>query len=166
MPPSPPPKRWNGNEMIRLALTFAVLALGQPETRTFYGAGVAGFATSSPKPSGWAVAATEMSARASVWSFSEYDVTRVQGARPIAFQSSVRTGLATPLRNVGPATMYGLIDAGVANSSTTVGGAISTGGVAVLPIGKTLVLLFGGRVLKTAIGGSQTIWNIGFGWRQ
>lgn len=137
------------------------------DTVTFYGAGLTVQAQSSPKPSGWAVVATEINKSAQLYSLSESDFLSVNGR----IQSSVRTGFAVPISvsNVKlpwNATLYGLFDGGVATNGTASGLAYSGGAVALIPVtmGSTkLDVILGVRVLKTNTGGTQLEAEIGFG---
>ena len=79
-------------------------------------------------------------------------------------QSSVRTGIATPLRTIGTVTIYGLGDAGTSTTGSASGSAFAGGGIAIIPVGrKGLQAVAGVRILKTAVGGTQTLVEIGFG---
>jgi hypothetical protein len=79
-------------------------------------------------------------------------------------QTSVRTGMATPIRSIGQVQIYGLADAGTATVGTSSGSAFSGGGVALVPMGsKGWQMVLGVRVLKTAVGGSQSFLEIGLG---
>lgn len=155
--------------MIRRLLVPALLLLlrgcapAPALAQTFYGAGVSLIAQSSPKPSGWAVVATEVNQKQALWSFSETDLTTAAIRNGLlAVQSSARTGIATTLRSFGKWTLYGLADGGVATVGTATGGAYAGGGLLVIPV-KAINLLLGVRILKTSVGGTQSIIEIGFG---
>lgn len=86
------------------------------------------------------------------------------GNKKGAIQSSVRTGIATPLRSFGAVTLYTLGDAGAATSGANSGVAFGTGAVALVPIGKHgYSLIIGFRAVQSTVGGLQQMVEIGFG---
>lgn len=125
---------------------------------TFVAAGVTLLPQTQPHPTGWAVVATEVSTSAQIYSFSETDYSLVNGK----FQTSARTGLATPLRKFGGMTLYGLGDAGMVTTGVNTGAAYAGGGVLVIPSGKFDVIV-GIREVHTSINGNATLIEVGFG---
>ena len=145
--------------MPTLALFFLLAApvCGQ----SFYGAGTSLLPQSSPKPTGWAVFGTLASSKGQIWSVSEVDFTRGTGK---LVQSSVRTGIATPMRSFGPVTIYVLGDAGAATVGSNSSAAFGTGSVALIPIRKSgYSVMIGFRAIQSAVGGLQQTVEIGFG---
>lgn len=141
-------------------ILLPVLLMSIGYGQSFFGAGFSSLPQSSPKPSGWAAVSILANKAAQVFSFSEMDFTPA-GKR---VQTSVRTGMATPLRSIGNVQIYGLADAGTATVGTSSGSAFSGGGIALVPVGpKGWQMVFGVRVLKTAVGGSQSVIEFGFG---
>lgn len=132
---------------------------------TFYAFGVSALTQSSPKPTGWVVVAHLIQKSAQLWSFSESDYTYAKLTKQV--QSSVRTGIATPLRKFGTVTVYGLGDGGVASTGTSAGFAVAGGLCAPIDLGRKSGFQFvpGWRLLHTATGGTQNIVEFGIGWR-
>lgn len=156
-----------GSDLLRLALVlfaFAAACFAQsalPQNWAGVGAGLN--QASRPPVAGWFSYATLISQSGQLYSFSTHDVFLSQ-AKPYTVQTSVRTGLATVLRTIGPLVVLGLGDAGLAAGGTSVGGAFSGGGIGVLRLGKTSwTIAAGARVLKTSTGGSQTVYELGLG---
>ena len=131
---------------------------------TFWGAGFQALTSTSPKPSGWAAVAVEVSAGQHIFSFNETDFTVVRSPTSgFVLQTSARSGLATPLRTFSSVTFYALADAGVATTGINSGGAYSGGGLAVVPIKKTSwSAVVGYRLLKTSIAGTTHEIELGF----
>lgn len=145
-----------------LLLLFAGLASGQ----TFYAAGLSLLPQSSPKPSGFAAAVIPVSTTQKVYSISEIDFTATRTASGVySVQTSARTGAAVFMRAFGKLNLYGLGDAGAATTGTNSGGALAGGGIATWPTRwKGVYGAAGVRVLKTSIGGTQTLVEIGIMW--
>jgi hypothetical protein len=128
--------------------------------QNWYGAG----ASWNGQAAGWASYAHLLSSSGQVYSYTTYDVTRTK-ERPYV-TSSARTGAAIVLRTLGPLTILGLADAGVATASTVTSGAFSGGGLAFVRLGKTDWTICGGaRVVKAAAtgAGDQTVYEAGIG---
>jgi hypothetical protein len=149
-------------------LGCAACALGQtpaPATlpQNWIGAGMAFNQSASPQINGWASYATLLSRSGQVYSFSTYDVTPIKVAGKYTVQTSTRTGFALVVRTLGPITILGMADAGVAASSLTTGSAFSGGGIGVWKLGKTQwTIEAGARLLKTT-SGQQTMYEGGWG---
>ena len=143
-------------------LLLAVSCFGQ----SFYGAGLSLYPQTSPKPTGWAAAMVTMSAPQRVYSISEIDFTATRTASGVySVQTSARTGAAVFMRAFGKLNLYGLGDAGAATTGTNSGGALAGGGIATWPTRwKGVYGAAGVRVLKTSIGGTQTLVEIGIMW--
>lgn len=126
----------------------------------WYGAG----GSWNGQAAGWASYARLLSNSGQVYSFTTWDVTRTK-LKPYV-TSSARTGAAFVVRTVGPLTVLGLGDAGVATASTNTSGSFSGGGLLVVRLGKTAWTLCAGvRVVKAAAtaAGSQTVIELGAG---
>jgi len=153
---------------MRLALLFALALSAAAQTPTqppkeFLAVGASAGAGSY---TGWGSYAHLVSADQRIYSFTTYDVSKIQ-VKPFLLQTSVRTGVAIYMRSIGPIELYGLGDAGVSYTSTNVGSALSGGGMAALHLGKThWSIIVPVRVLKTAQSSSQTVYEIGIGWGQ
>jgi hypothetical protein len=146
--------------MVRVSLFLLLCGACTVHAQSFYGAGMSALPQSSPKPSGWAVLAKSLDSKAQVYSFTETDYTYT----PKEIQSSVRTGLATPLRTIGKVVIYGVGDAGVATTGSASGSAFAGGAVALIPLPKnSMMLVVGYRALKTALGDTQQLIEIGLG---
>lgn len=131
----------------------------------FYGSGVTGLASTSPKPSSWLAVASLASARAQIWDIAEVDYQAVRPIPgPVLLQSSIRLAVATPFRSFGRVSIYALADAGMASSGPSVGGAYGAGVVATIRFRGDAVLILGEQALRTPISGTTQIWRIGFGW--
>ncbi|HLG97123.1 MAG TPA: hypothetical protein VKX49_12495 [Bryobacteraceae bacterium] len=139
-------------------LLFSIPAAAQ----TFYGAGITLLPQSSPKPSAWFVAATNISKTQDVWSFSETDAVLVNKR----IVTSARTGIATGLRSFGPWKLFALANAGVATNGGATSGAYAGGGVLTgpFPHSSRLKTILGTRIIRSGVGGTTVTYNIGFGW--
>lgn len=117
----------------------------------------------SPGWAGWASYANLISEKGQLYSFTTHDITRT-ASKPYTLQSSVRTGFATVMRRAGPITVLAFGDAGMSAAGTSLGGAFSGGGVGIVQLGKTnWAVVVAARTLKTAIGGQQQVYEVGFG---
>ena|SRR5579883_1768567 len=144
-------------------LLVLLMLWGAPLTaQTFYGAGLTLFPQSSPKPSAWFITATNISKTQDVWSFSETDAIVVNKH----IVTSARTGMATGLRSFGKWKLFGLANAGVATDGVATSGAYAGGGVLTVPFlhNERLKIILGTRVIRSAVGGTEVTYNVGFGW--
>ncbi len=157
---------------MRAALMLSLLPLlaaAQTEPATtqlpdqFVAAGLAFNQYAAPNLNGWSSFAKAVKKDAGLYSFTTYELSSAR-TTPFTLQTSVRTGLALALRSVGPVVIFGFGDAGMAASGTTLSGAFSGGGMAALPLGKGWVLVVPVRVVKSAVGGQQVIFELGAGW--
>src|SRR5579872_6507856 len=101
---------------MRLMFCLCSVAVGcwpQALPANFACAGSAFNAASHPPVAGFFSYATLISDRGQLYSFSTHDVFLSQ-TKPYTVQSSVRTGLATVFRTLGPIVILGVGDAGVA----------------------------------------------------
>lgn len=127
---------------------------------TFVAGGVSLLPQTSPKPTGWAVVATTISASQQIYSFSETDYAVVGGK----VATSARTGLATFLRKWGTVSIYGLADAGIATTGSATGIAYAGGGFARIPFNTTgWDVIIGVRELHTTVGRNTTVIEVGVG---
>jgi hypothetical protein len=141
-----------------------LLAASLVSAQSFYAVGVSALPQSSPKPSGWACLAVLANTKAQLWSFSEMDYTAIRAPGPTGFtvQSSILSGLATPLRTFGPVTMYALGAGGAATTGSTSSGAVTGGTIFYIPLKNGNALVLGYEALK-GVAGTQQIIKIGFG---
>ncbi len=147
-----------------LILLLATLPLAAQSS--FFGAGVTLLAQPSPKPTGWAALAMQANQKARVYSYTALLMTPA-GTHPRAIQTSVMTGVLTPLRSFGSVDLDMFGSAGVATGTGSSGSAWSGGGMLIIPLRTTSYkLLTGIRVLQTAAGGTQKMIEIGFGKAQ
>ena len=147
-------------------LAFVAIALlaipANAQTTNWIGAGAGYNSAASPSVNGWASYATLLSKTQLLYSFSSYDVVPLKVNGKYTIQTSTRTGFALVVRNIGPITVLGLGDAGIAASSVKTGSAFSGGGIAVWRLGKTLWTLEAAvRRLQTSL--PQSVYEIGFG---
>lgn len=160
-------------KILPFILAFPLLAQSTPSVPTgtgqsFYALGMSAFPQSSPKPTGFAAIAVLASERAQLWSFSEIDFTLVKPGAPNAncnvagcIQTSVLSGVATPLRQLDKWTLFVLGAGGAATTGNTSGGAISGGVILYIPV-KTGSIILGYETLRGPFG-TQQIAKIGFG---
>lgn len=148
--------------MLALAASVSVAsAAGQ----SFWGCGLSAFSSTRPHPSGWCAGALLANQKAQLWNVSELDFLPV---RPTSggslIQTSVEEGLATPLKQYGSVQIFGLAAAGMATTGANSGAAFSGGGVAIIPLNKHgWILIPAIRVLKSAVGTTQALIQLGFG---
>lgn len=129
---------------------------------SWMGAGGGWNKASTPQIAGWASYAKLISTKSQTYSFTSWDITSVKGPNFVS-QSSARTGLATLIKQVGPVSVLGFGDAGMATSSG-LGGAFSGGGIAVIKLGKTnFTIELAVRVLKVASQPNQMVYEFGIG---
>ena len=131
----------------------------------WYGAGAAWNQMASPQINGWASYAHLLTAKGPVYSFTSWDVTSAKSPdHKFTPQTSTRTGLATVIRKIGPVTVIGLVDGGMAAASSNVSGAFSGGGVGIITLGKSSWnIVVGAKFLTTPLGGKQAAYQFGFG---
>ena len=145
-------------KLLTLLLLVAPLAGAQD---SWAGAGASYSQAARPQVAGWIAYAKLLGA--GFYSVSSYEVTTAK-AHTFQAQPAVTTGIGTIVRTAGLVTFLAYADAGVAASGDNVGGAFGPGGYAVIRLGKShFTLLVGGRMLKTSIGGSQTMFQLGLG---
>jgi|SRR5579859_576013 len=127
------------------------------------GAGAAWNQNTTPQIAGWASYAKLVSGKGQTYSFTSWDVTSSKKT-PFTAQTSARTGLAAVIRQLGPITVLGFGDAGMATSVSNFAGAFSGGGIAVIKLGKTnFTIELAARVLKVASQPNQVVYEIGLG---
>lgn len=149
---------------MKLSIGLALLAFPLA-AQGFYGSGITGLASTSPKPSSWLAVASLASARAQVYDIAEVDYVAIRPIPgPVILQSSIRLAVATPFRNIVRVSIYALADAGMATAGPAVGGAYGAGAVATIRLRGDAVLVLGAQALRTPIAGTTQVWRIGFGW--
>lgn len=152
-------RRWSALFAGALAiLTLDVQCAGQ----TFFAAGVNGFATSSPKPSGWYAVAVSLNKATQTFSYTETDVL-FSKANHFAPVTTPQTGFITSMKTVGPVALYGLATAGAAVSSTATTAAYAGGGFILVPLPtkKKISALFGLKILSSGPTGTMRVWYAG-----
>lgn len=149
---------------MRLALFLLCATL---RAQSFYAAGISGLPQSAPHVSGWALTATELTSKSmGIWSASGIDFNVAQGK----VQTTAWTGLATPLRTVGPFTVYALGGVGGASTGTNSGYSLTGGAIVFWPHKTTKwyeyirPCLAGYSVQKTSVGGQANYAKIGWGF--
>jgi hypothetical protein len=136
----------------------------------WYGAFASYDSSSSPGLAAGATEASLLSQGAQVYSYNSWDVTLIKqpkgSAMAYTYQSSPRTGMAMILRTMGPISIIGFGNLGVATAGQNASLATSGGGVVLIKLGKTTPwsLFAGAHVLNTgALGGTKTIPEFGIG---
>lgn len=143
------------------AVSLAQTAPALPNNWAGAGAAYTNFV--NPPISGWFSYAVLLSERGALYSFTTHDITSSR-TKPYTIQTSIRTGLATLVRRIGPIAMLGFGDAGVAGAGESIGGAFSGGGIGILQIGRTnWTLEIAVRRIKTTIGETQSVFEFGAG---
>lgn len=144
-------------------LALDVPAFAQDFAPDIVAAGVA--ANQGSTPNAFGVYGHLISTPNGTYLFNQYSLTSVK-FKPFAAQTSVRTGVAQFLRKVGPVSLFGVVGAGAAMAGNNVGGAISGGGFATVPIGKTKWFGLGSaELLQTSIGGQSHEYGVAIGRR-
>lgn len=146
-------------------LLIAGLALAQPAPPMgFVAAGAGWNPYTTPQASGWASYGYLINEKQELYWFTTEDITS-SAKRPFTIQTSVRTGLATPLKKIGRVTIMGLFDIGGASSNLTSGLAGSTGSIGLVRVTKNWYLVGGFRVLKiNGVPGTPKLYEAGFGY--
>jgi hypothetical protein len=147
-----------------LLLATAMAAFAQtPLPSNWIGAGIALSQETSPQINGWASYAALVSRSGGIYSFSSYDVMPVTQGGKFTIQTSTRSGFALVIRTLGPITILGFGDGGIAASSLATTGAYSGGGIAVWKLGSTAwTMEVAARRIKTGAG-PATVCETGFG---
>jgi len=131
---------------------------------TWYGVGAAWNSAASPKFNGWGSLAILAQKSVPLYSFTSYDVNAVRSGKGYQLKDSARTGVAMVIKQIGPANVLALGDAGAATSNTATTGAFSGGGGIVVKLGGGKWTLCGfARVLKINGSANQTVYELGFG---
>lgn len=131
------------------------------QAQSFYAIGASMLPQSSPKTTGWAAVAVEASKTTQIWSISGMDFISVGKT----IQTSAWTGIATPLRTFGTATLYALGAGGAATTGTNSGGAFTGGALLYIPIPNSAVaFVLGYAIEKTSISPSAQLIKLGIGW--
>ncbi len=129
----------------------------------WYGTGAGWNSYAAPEVNAWFSYGTLVSKKRELYVITSWDATSAK-EQSYAVQTSVRTGLATIVKRMGPVTVVGLGEMGAAASGSNLGVAFGTGGLGVMRLGKTdWTLVFGARVIKTALSNQQTIFEFGIG---
>ncbi len=145
-------------------LLVAVSGYPQQLPATFLAAGAAYNPFSHPGAAGWFSYARLVDAGSGTYFFTTEDLTSSR-ERPYTAQISVRVGIGTLLKQIGPVRVIGIVDGGAAAAGDESGGAASGGSMAIVRVLKTnYSLVIGFRVLKTSIGsGTPKVYEIGLG---
>jgi hypothetical protein len=126
------------------------------------GAGIAYNQFSTPQIAGWASYLHLISVPQAMYAGFSYDVTSAT-AHPFKIQTSTRLRVAMVVRQYQRLAIIGLGDAGMAVAGSNLGGAFSGGGAAIYKLNDGYTVMLGARILKTSLGQSQAIYEIGFG---
>ena len=94
-----------------------------------------------------------------LYSFSTYDIIPQHNSVPL---TSVRTGAATILRQIGHVYVLGMGTVGVAQSGTSVTSAFAGGGLVVYRWSSGLTFEVGARLVKAG-SASPAVYEVGFG---
>ena len=117
-----------------------------------------------PELTGGAAVALPLDSAQNNYSFTSYDVTPRLIAKKFQIQTSVRTGIATQVKDIGPCRVFALVDGGYANTGDTASGAVGGGFVGVCPLAKTKFKVLGAvRIIKTSDPGSPKSYQLGIG---
>ncbi len=150
----------------RFALVLLSLPLTAQTMPSKFYATFANFQTiSHPELTGGAAIAIPLDQKQENYSFTTYDVTPRLIKNQFSIQTSVRTGIATSIKDIGPCRIFALVDGGYATTGESGSGAIGGGFTAVCPMFKlpSWKLLGGARIIKTAEPGSPKSYQLGFG---
>jgi hypothetical protein len=149
---------------MRLLFLLALPLAAQAPSQKFYASFLNFQQYTHPQLTGGAAVALPLDHARENWSFTSYDVIPRLADRKLTIQTSVRSGVATTIKTIGPCRIFALVDGGYATSGTGASAAIGGGFVGVCPIGKTKFKILGAtRILKTADPGSPKSFQLGFG---
>jgi hypothetical protein len=156
---------------------FAAFGQAAPATPTpcalpqeWAAAGAAWNQYARPEVNAWASYSHLISCSGQIYSYTTEDFMSARGR----MQQSIRTGFAAVLRCVGPLCLLVLGDAGLAtgtaSGATTIGGAMSYGGIGILRLGSTLwTLAVAVRPVRSTVAQpgdkTQTLFEFGIGRR-
>lgn len=145
--------------VLSLLTTLPIAAQSVPDTSVppsttppsnFVAAGAAYNKAGSPKTTGFVTWGKLLDAKSSSYFFTTEDVVATKS--PLAIQTSIRVGVGTKLKTIGPIEIYALVDGGGATSGSSSGGAGSAGSIAVYHFGKSKFYGMGGyRYIVTSI---------------
>lgn len=129
----------------------------------FAGAGALYNPSGTPRVTGWATWAKLVDAKSESYFFTTEDAF-VQGLKPFAITTSVRVGLATKIKEIGPVKVFGIVDGGGATSGATSGAAASGGGIATIKVKGAYYLMLGYRaIMLQGQAGTPKLYEIGLG---
>jgi hypothetical protein len=131
-----------------------------PLPTMWYGAGAA---YSAPSYNGWISMAYQV--KSGMYSFTSYDITPAPTpTNKFGYQTSVRTGFAYLIGNMGHFYLMEFLDGGVAATPTGLGGAGSLGGAGIYRIGAHFNIIGAYRLIKTNLTPTNNVKEIGVGW--
>jgi hypothetical protein len=145
-----------------LALALGLATIGRAET--FWGVGCQILASTSPKPTGWAVTGTLIYSPRRIYSFSETDFEPVKDSTGSPrIQTSARTGFGTYVYSYRGLDLFALVNGGVATDGTNTGVAVAAGGLACysLKADSPWYLAVGYRAIKTTVTGTTQLVSLG-----
>lgn len=116
---------------------------------------------SAPQISGTLLYAHQISG--GTYSFNLIDVIS-KSVKPFVVTTSISTGIAQCLRNIGPAKVFAVSTVGVAAGGENVGYSWTAGGCVVIPMKKGWSLMPHVRVIKSSLSDFQGIWGLSIGW--
>jgi len=151
-------------KLILILLGIAGLASAQPAPTGFVAAGAGWNPYTTPQASGWFSYAYLINDKQELYWYTTEDITSAS-KRPFTIQTSIRTGIATPLKKMGRLTVMGLVDIGGASSTITTSGAASAGSVGLFRMFKNVYAVAGFRILKiSSISGTPKLYQAGLGY--
>jgi hypothetical protein len=149
---------------VLLAIASSLTCLAQAPMGHFYATFASFQQQTHPELTGGAAVALPLDQKEQNWSFTSYDVTPRLIGKVFSTQTSVRTGFATSVKDIGPCRIFALVDGGYAIAGNTASGAVGGGFVGVCPLGKTKFKALGAvRIIKTADPGSPKSYQLGIG---
>jgi hypothetical protein len=148
---------------IVLFFAFVLATLAQTQAPKNFAAAGFGY-NPAASPDGWLAYATLLTDKGPIYNYSEITITSASvKAGQFKAQTAITTGVATTVKTYGPLTIFGLANAGMATTGSTIGGAFAGGGVAVWKIKNSVwSIVIGAQVLKTTAN-TQVLASIGVG---
>lgn len=149
-------------------ILYASLAFGQSATTPPDPTGFVAFGSgwnpyTNPQVNGWASYAYLIDAKSSLWLYTTEDITSAS-KHPFTIQTSIRTGLATPIKTWGRLQIIALADGGMASSTLNNGAAASFGTIDMFRITKSWYIVAGFRMIKVqGVDGTPKLYEFGMG---
>lgn len=148
-----------------LALVCVVLCLPvlaqSPEVKDFVAVGASWNQYAQPPISGAALYAHQING--GTYSFSLVDIIS-KSVTPFTTTTSISTGVAQHVRDIGKAHVFVTTTVGVASGGENVGYAWTGGGAVVFPLGRGWALMPNVRVLKSSLTDLQLSYGLAVGF--